>query len=227
MAESDQKHPYGFPDDWFYHVKTGEDSGYGGVRCFEPPDPSKLPEDRLQNHALFQRLLLSLRDFSHASSALTFIREDVDFEAKYNLADLRRFQCYETTLVVSYCRPFSESAGGIPRLSYKSLGIKLSPFVQSLHDELVAMRNKLVAHSDIEKVEYALPVVVNAKDSTGEPFTMLYPPRFREGTLLDEAKFEQVSVLVGCLNHAVMQMLQAMHVHFHDQYPSRTWDFDD
>ena len=227
MAESDPKHPYGFPDDWFYYVKTGEVSGYGGVRCFAPPTPSKLPEDRLQNHALFQRLLLSLRDFSHALSALTFIREDVDFEAKYNLADLRRFQCYETTLVVSYCRPFSESVGGIPRLSYKTLGIKLSPFVQNLHDELGGMRNKLVAHSDIEKVEYAMPVVVNSKDTTGKPFTILHPPRFREGTLLDEAKFEQANVLVRCANHAVMEMLHAMHVHFKDEYPSRTLDFDD
>lgn len=227
MNETPRKHPYGFPEEWSYWVKTGEDSGYGGVRCFTPPDTSKLPSDSLKNHALFQRLLLSLRDFAHASSALTFIRQDVDFEATYNLAELRRFQCYETMLVVSYARPFSMSKGGIPPLSYKSLGIRLSPFVLALHEDLAEKRNKIFAHSDIERVEYSMPVVVNAKDSQGKPFTTLLPPRFREGTMFDEAKFEQVSVLVACTTHAVMHMLQAMHPNFADRYPSATWDFND
>ena len=227
MTDVDQKHPYGFPDEWFYFVKTGEDSGYGGIRCFEAPDTSRFPENKLRNHALFQRLLLTLRDLSHARSALAFIREEVDFEAMYALAELRRFQCYETTLVASYCRPFSESVGGLPRLSYKAMGVKLSPFVQSLHDDLMDMRNKLFAHSDIEKVEYALPVVINANDVTGRPFTTLLPPRFKEGTFLDEAKIEQISVVVDCLNHVVISLLQAMHVHFKDHYPSQTWDFGD
>lgn len=220
MEERAQPHPYGFPDDWFYWVETGKDSGYGGIRCFPPPDPSRLPRERLKDHALFQRLLLSLRDFAHAHSAITFIRQDVDFEQKYGLAELRRFQCYETMLVISYCRPFSESVGGFPRLSYRSLGIKLSPFVRALHDDLMDKRNKLFAHSDVGSVEYALPVVMHDRDTKGRPFTTLFPPRFREGTLLDEAGFEQVSVLVECASNAVMHMLQAMHVNFADRYPS-------
>jgi hypothetical protein len=130
LEERAQPHPYGFPGDWFYWVETAKDSGYGGIRCFPPPDPFRLPPERLKDHELFQRLLLSLRDFAHARSAITFLREDVDFEQKYVLADLRRFQCYETTLVVSYCRPFSESVSAFPRLSYRALGIKLSPFVR-------------------------------------------------------------------------------------------------
>jgi hypothetical protein len=105
MTENSQQHPYGFPDEWSYWVKTGQDSGYGGIRCFTPPGTSKLPTKSLKNHALFQRLLLSLRDFAHASSALTFIRQDIDFEANYNVAELRRFQCYETMLVVSEVVP--------------------------------------------------------------------------------------------------------------------------
>lgn len=112
------------------------------------------------------------------------------------------------------------SSGGIPPLSYNRLGIKLSPFVLALHKDLMERRNKIFAHSDIERVEYSLPVVVQGKNSQGEPFTTLFPPRFREGTLFDEAKFEQVSVLVACASHAVMHMLQAMHIHFQDRYPS-------
>jgi len=220
LQERVQPHPYGFPDDWFYWIETGKDSGYGGIRCFQPPDLSKLPPERLKNHALFQRLLLSLRDFAHARSAISFIRDDVDFEQMYGLAELRRFQCYETTLVVSYCRPFSESIGDFPRLSYRTLGIKLSPFVKALHDDLVDKRNKLFAHSDVGSVEYARPVVIHDRDAKGRPFTTLFPPRFQEGTLLHEAEFEQVSVLVECASNAVMHMLQAMHVHFADLYPS-------
>lgn len=224
MEEGAQPHPYGFPDDWFYWVETAKDSGDGGIRCFAPPDPSKLPPERLNDHALFQRLLLSLRDFAHARSAITFVREDIDFKQKYGLAELRRFQCYETMLVVSYCRPFSESTGGLPRLSYRTLGIKLSPFVRALHDDLIDKRNKLFAHSDIGSVEYALPIVMRSKDTTGSPFTTLFPPRFREGTLLDEAGFEQVSVLVDCATSAVMHMLQAMHVNFADRYTSADFE---
>ena len=174
----------------------------------------------MKDHALFQRPLLSLRDFAHARSAITFIREDVDFEQKYGLADLRRFQCYETTLVVSYCRPFSESVSAFPRLSYRALGIKLSPLVRALHNGLMDKRNTLFAHSDVGSVECALPVVMHDKGTKGRPFTTLFPPRFREGTLLDEAGFEQVSVLVECAGSAVMHMLQAMHVNFADRYPS-------
>jgi hypothetical protein len=178
----------------------------------------------LKGHALSQRLLLSLRDFAHARSAITFMREDIDFQQKYGLAELRRFQCYETMLVVSYCRPFSESVGGLPRLSYRTLGIKLSPFVRALHDHLMDKRNKLFAHSDIGSVEYAPPVVMHGRDTKGRPFTTLFPPRFQEGTLLDEAGFEQVSVLVECTSNAVMHMLQAMHVNFGDRYPSTDFE---
>lgn len=220
MEERPQPHPYGFPDDWFYRVELGNDTSYGGVRCFPSPDLSKLPAERLMDYALFQRLLLSLRDFGHAASAITFVREDIDFKKTYRLAELRRFQCYETMLIVSYCRPFSESTGEFPRLSYRALGIKLTPFVRSLHDGLMDKRNKLFAHSDVGSVEYALPIVMRDIDLSGKPISTLFPPRFREGTLLDEAGFEQVSVLIHCVSGAVMKMLQAMHVHFADRYPS-------
>ena len=220
MTEQTQPHPYGFPDDWFYWVETGKDSGYGGVRCFPPPDPTILPAERRADFALFQRLLLSLRDFAHARSAITFIREEVEFDRKYPLSELRRFQCYETTLVVSYCRPFSESSGSVPRLSYGKLGIKLSPFVRGLHENLMSKRNRIFAHSDASEVGYALPTVMHSNDQQGRPFTTLLPPRFNEGTILTEAEFEQVSVLVNDVTNAVMRLIQSMHGNFADRYPS-------
>ncbi|MES0046161.1 hypothetical protein [Mesorhizobium sp. M0053] len=141
----------------------------------------------MKDHALFQRLLLSLRDFAHARSAITFIREAVDFEQKYGLAELRRFQCYETTLVVSYCRPFSESVGGFPRLSYRALRIKLSPLVKALHDGLMDNRNKLFAHNDAGSVEYALPAVTagTRRASPSPPFSRRGPGRHAAWTRQD------------------------------------------
>jgi hypothetical protein len=79
-------------------VLLGQDRGQfgsGGVRSFPPPDPSKLSPATLTYRNLFERLLLTLRDLSHARSALTFISEEADFGKKYSLADLRRFNCYE------------------------------------------------------------------------------------------------------------------------------------
>lgn len=69
-----------------------------------------------------------------------------------------------------------------------------------------------------------MPVVMHDRDTKGKPFTTLFPPRYREGTLLDEAAFEEVSVLVECASNAVMHMLQAMHVNFVDRHPSSNFE---
>ncbi|NRC54189.1 hypothetical protein [Neoaquamicrobium sediminum] len=171
--------------------------------------------------------MLSLRDFSHARSSIVFVREDVDFDAKYPLAELRRFICYETTLIVAYCRPFSESTGGLPRLSFRALGVKPTPFVRKLHDSLIDKRNQIFAHSDVTAIEHSEPRVMRGTDTTGLPFTVLVPPRFQEGTLLSRNEFEQASVLVDTLSNAVVHQLQAMHHHFVDRYPSFDLHFRD
>jgi len=223
LSSTEPENPYGFPEDWFYFKKTGEDSGWGGVGCFPPPDPLKLPEATLKDRNLFKRLLLSLRDLNHARSAITFIQEDIDIEEKDSLPELpelRRSQCYETTLVVSYCRPFSQSGAQVPRLSYGKLGIKLSPFTKAIHEGLISKRNKIFAHSDAEEVTYSQPVVMHANDCRGQPFTFLVPPQFREAPLLSKVEIEQVSVLVSCLTGAVVVMIQAMHGNFAEHYPS-------
>ncbi len=151
---------------------------------------------------------------------MTFIREEVDFEKEYSRADLRRFNCYETTLIVSYGRPFSQSDGNIPRLSYGTLGIKLSQFTRALHDKLITKRNKIFAHSDVGHVEYSKPFVMQGNDKEGAPFTVLGPPRFHEGLLLAENEIEQAGVLVLCLYSSVYHMLNAMHENFIAEFPS-------
>ena len=62
-----------FPKDWYKYSGTPKTGMTVGIQCFECPDYSELPSHVLSNHYLFERLLLSLRDFAHAKSASTFI----------------------------------------------------------------------------------------------------------------------------------------------------------
>lgn len=188
---------------------------------FKCPDYEKFPEDKLKDHNLFRRLLLSLRDFAHANSALTFILQDVDFEQTYPLAELRRFQAYETSLIVSYCRPFSESAGEVPRLSFRALGVKLPPQASAIHDDLMRKRNKIFAHSDAGEIQLSEPLIAEMKRDDGSTFTLLHPPSFLEGLMFDYQDIWRINALVRSTNFAAFRLLQAMHPHFKDRYEVR------
>lgn len=95
------------------------------------------------------RLLYSLGDFQLALSAATFLSE-CDLDEKYSKVELRRFRCYETTMVMGYTRPFSEAKGEIPRLTLKMAGAKLDDKQRALHQKFLRLRNKVIAHSDAE-----------------------------------------------------------------------------
>lgn len=197
-----------------------------GIRAFDAPDYNKLPDHLLKDRSTFDRLVLSCRDFSHARSAITFIEEEIgDEEERYTLAQLRKFMCYETTLIVAYARPFSESQG-LPRLSFQQLAVKLSPFNRKLHEEMIALRNKVFAHSDDEHIPRSSGFVMKGRRSgSEEQFTVYAAPRFQEGTLLTYAKVQQVSVLMSSILNAVHHRLQAMHIHFLNRFPAV--DIDD
>ena len=63
---------------------------------------------------------------------------------------MRRFRCYETTMIVAYARPFLDSRGKIPQLSFKMAGAKLTDEQKGLHRRLLTVRNKVIAHSDTD-----------------------------------------------------------------------------
>jgi len=99
------------------------------------------------------RTIYSAWDFQQALSALTFLLEDCDYTQKYSRVQLRRFRCYETTLIISFSRPFEQSRNGTT-LSLKALGIVLSSDEKSLVTKLLALRRKVIAHSDEEEMHF-------------------------------------------------------------------------
>ncbi len=81
----------------------------------QSPDQDKIV---LQAERRRRRLLYSLNDLQQALSACEFLYE-CDETNTYTKIDLRRFRCYETTLVVAYTRPFTQSRGAAPPLTMK------------------------------------------------------------------------------------------------------------
>jgi len=208
-----------YPSEWQYSETGPDGRNSSGFKPFDPPDFSKFPTSKFSDHPFFRRLLLSLRDLSHAASAATFIHEDIDLSKTYGRADLRRFMCYETTLVVSYARPFSEARRGLPPLSYKRMGISLPVSTQKLHDDLMLKRNKIFAHADPDGVPHSsLSAMKGRRSISGGEFSVLTPPRFIEGTLLDAPEFAQVDLLIRYLADVVYRLANEMHTHFPGEY---------
>ncbi len=113
------------------------------------------------------RLLISVRDFQEALSAATFLLEEVDQSAKYSLAEIRRFRCYETAMVIAYARPFSMAKGDVEPLKPKDTGLSMTAAEKSLHRKLITHRNTVYGHSDAEFVE--MRVMVLRPISNGRP----------------------------------------------------------
>lgn len=100
------------------------------------------------------RILQSIADFQMALSAVTFLCE-LEPDEPISRERRRRYRCFEDTAVVAYCRPFTQSKG-LPMLSLKKLGITPTPEQQKLHDSLKDRRNKVVAHTDVERMRLAM-----------------------------------------------------------------------
>jgi hypothetical protein len=147
------------------------------------------------------RLLYSLKDIQLALSAADFLQE-CDPDTKTSKVELRRYKCFETTAIVAYARPFSESRGGFPKLSLKMIGVQLDHNSKVLHDEILDLRNRVVAHSDSDMMRM---VVRRHEVNLGNGETMPYVrPVFDEG--LDFVGFSSVSRLL-MLFHTVYEGL--------------------
>ena len=155
-----------------------------------PPNPEKM---RLHADARRRRLLYSLNDLQQALSACEFLYE-CDEDASYSKVELRRFRCFETTLVVSYARPFTQSRGGTLPLTMKMVGLKLSGENRALHARLVDMRNTIMAHSDEEMMRMTTQLFDVSEE--GEPPLHLIQTVFDEGiTVIGEMLVETNALL--------------------------------
>lgn len=151
----------------------------------------KLTEKQLR------RAIYSTWDIQQALSALTFLMEDCDFEENYNKVELRRFRCYETTLIISLARPFEKSRNGTV-LSLKSLGIRLLSRERELIDKILFLRRKIVAHSDEEEMHFRTSTF-----SVFEGEFEIPEMQFDESLHLNDAELHE-------LEHFLRRLLQGM-----------------
>ncbi|MBN8993028.1 MAG: hypothetical protein J0H42_32750 [Rhizobiales bacterium] len=165
--------------------------------------PQSPDQDKIILHAerRRQRLLYSLNDLQQALSACEFLYECEETMA-YSKIELRRFRCYETTLVVAYTRPFSQSRGAAAPLSMKMVGLKLSNDRQALHDRLMDMRNKIMAHSDTEMMRMTTQSF-DVSMREGEPPVHLIQTVFDEGITLLGALLIETNELLQEIYQAV------------------------
>jgi hypothetical protein len=131
------------------------------------------------------RLLYSLGDFQLALSACEFLYE-CDPQKRYSKIDLRRFRCFETALIIAYCRPFSQSESDVPPLTLKMARANLTEQEKALHRRLIRMRNKIIAHSDREMMRMTtqtIDVPFTDDEEDGRAFYLIHA-LFDEGVTL-------------------------------------------
>jgi hypothetical protein len=150
------------------------------------------------------RLLYSLSDLQIALSAATFLAE-CEPEELYTKIELRRFRCYETTAIMAYTRPFSESKGEVPQLGFKMIGAALSDEQKALHQRLLELRNQVVAHSD-SKMMRMLSRAHSIRLDDGFEFVTLETV-FDEGLHFSGRDLRALSDLILVVSHAVCTTL--------------------
>ena len=150
------------------------------------------------------RRLYSLGDFQLALSAADFLSE-CDPDETYSKVELRRFRCYETTVIVAYTRPFSKLKDEVPPLTLKMTGAKLNEEQKALHRTLMKLRNKVFVYSHAEMMRIISKTHPTTFDS-GFEFTFLE-------TVFDEAltffgpELLRLNELLGIVHHSLYTRL--------------------
>lgn len=147
-----------------------------------------------------QRIVYSGWDFQQAISALTFLVEECDFDKKYSEVELRRFRCFETTVIVSFSRPFKVGRGR-SNFDISSIGVQFSEDEKKLKDKLLHLRDKVVSHSDEEAMEYKTYSFTVFDDSELRMPVAL----FQEGLFLCKNEYLEIEKLLCKLIHAVAE----------------------
>jgi hypothetical protein len=187
-------------------------------------------EQARKRHAFSKltRLIISLHDFGQALSAATFLLEDVEEDVeKYSRADLRRFRCYETAMVIAYARPFSMAKGEVGRLSWKDTGMPPKTATENeLHEKLVKHRNTVYGHSDAQFVEWRVMVMHQYFDHNDVDYNWLYP-RFEEGMRISLDEISAIHEMLHRLTHRVLLEIQRIGAEFKDRFTTYEMGIED
>ena len=99
------------------------------------------------------RLVQSIADFEMCNSALQFMSEwDEDQTVTHKR---RKFRCFEDAAVMAYCRPFTK-ANGLQRMTFEAISLVTTEAERALHRKLLDRRDKVIAHSDIDRMRLSL-----------------------------------------------------------------------
>lgn len=119
-----------------------------------------------KNRSQLLRVVESVDDFQMALSALAWFRELWDPDEKYVKLEIRRMRCFEAAVVISFFRPFAKARGHTV-LSRKLIGVKFTDEEQAVYSKIEMARNKLIAHSDEESMNFRIdPFAIDS--SSGE-----------------------------------------------------------
>tara|TARA_R110002049_G_scaffold35531_7_gene114644 strand:+ start:3285 stop:3827 length:543 start_codon:yes stop_codon:yes gene_type:complete len=151
-------------------------------------------------NVLSHRIIYSSWDFQQALSALTFLCEECEFDEKYSKIELRRFRCFETTVIVSFARPFKVGRGKSP-LELSEIGFQFTEDEEKLKNKLLRLRDKVVSHSDEEEMVYRTYSFSIFDDSD------IRIPRalFQEGLYLRQEEYREIEKLLHKLMHAILK----------------------
>lgn len=161
------------------------------------------------------RVMLSGRDFQQALSAATFLYEEMD-DAR-GLPALRRLRCFETNMVVSYARPFSQAHGAVKPLKLSDIYLEMKAGWQEMHERLIRLRNKLFAHSDADIVPMSV-TVLNTIMGDGRPDFPFVMPRFDEGLSFTDKEVWLIQDLCRHAIHAALERTQELGIDFKDRF---------
>lgn len=157
-----------------------------------------LPDVSSLSDAQLRRLAYSLWDFQQSLSALTFLMEECDFDAKYTAVELRRFRCFESTVIISFARPF-EGSRGQTVVGLRAIGIQLTEQEKQIQERLMKLRRKVVAHSDDDEMHFNVQLIQPMEDS--ELRVPLF--RFQESLYLTSAELRPLETFLRRLTHAI------------------------
>lgn len=172
------------------------------------PEQSQSPTALSLTDSQLLRLIYSRWDFQQALSALTFLIEDCDFSARYEVVRLRRFRCFETSAIIAFCRPF-EPGRGQTVVGLRAIGLRLTKDEDYLRKKLLTLRRQVIAHSDEEEMHFIGEVVQPLDD------VPIHVPNFEfvEGLHLSEEEAHELEHLLRKLLHRISDVLMDLASH--------------